>query len=311
MTRRLRRTVAGTCLVFVVDNLLGKLRLARGDIESYSGALHASLDTAGSLAYVRQVHLEYLDEIGLPAFHGRVAEVGPGDSCGVALLIRGDGAEQVDLVDRFYSRRDEARHGAVYRSLIAATPGLASFAGLDREEQFAGLTRRYGDSASAEAFFTGGEAYDFIVSRAVMEHVTDPVLALRRMAAALKPGGVMTHVVDLGDHTMFTGSGFHELKFLELPDWLYREMTAAVGRPNRVPLAAYREALPGSDLKVTRLVGAERLSKPVPFDQIPRAQRDRSVALVRAHKARLHRRYRALADEDLAVAGFVLTHWSA
>lgn len=37
-------------------------------------------------------------------------------------------------------------------------------------------------------------SYDFVLARAVLHHLSDPQLALRRMAAALKPGGAMLSI---------------------------------------------------------------------------------------------------------------------
>src|SRR5207253_649749 len=84
ITRQLRRTTLGTCATFFVDNQLAKLRLARGNIEVESGAAHKDLKLDDSIAYIQRVHREYLEVAGLARFSGRVAEVGPGDNCGVA-----------------------------------------------------------------------------------------------------------------------------------------------------------------------------------------------------------------------------------
>lgn len=306
VTHRLRTTTAGTCAVFALDNQLAKLRLVRGDIGTDSGAAHAAWDIEASLAYIDRVHGEYLAEAGLAGFGGRVAEVGPGDNCGVALRMLADGAWHVDLVDRFYSARDPEQHAAIYRALIARDPGLRRFAGLSREEDFEGLVRHYGAAASAEQFFVENRGYDFIVSRAVMEHVTDPVISLQRMRAALNPGGLQVHVVDLRDHGMFTEYGFHELKFLEVPGWLYGEMTRATGRPNRVPLSAYRMAAADAEIRVTHLVGPVALDRPMAWADIPAALREAALAQVRRRKPGLQPRFRAERDEDLAVTGFFL-----
>ncbi len=308
VTRRLRRSFIGGCAVFFFDNQLAKLRLVRGDIGTDSGAAHADWDVEDSLRYIRLVHGEYLEQAGVPGFFGRVAEVGPGDSCGVALLMLADGAEQVDLVDRFYSKRDQSYHQTVYRKLIEETPALL-LAGYDAdlgEDAFSGITRLYGDQASSEIFFLGRSGYDFIVSRAVMEHVTDPILSLQRMADALKPGGRLLHVVDLRDHGMFTQYDFPELKFLGVPPLLYRQMTAETGRPNRAPLRLYREAFPQAAFKVTHLVGYGHLPEPMAYNEIPPAVRSEAVAAVAAQRGLLHPSFRSEADEDLAVSGFFM-----
>jgi SAM-dependent methyltransferase len=306
VSRGLRSTAVGTCAIYLAANQLAKLRLLRGDIGSDSGSTLAKFDSAASLAYVRSVYQDYLNEAGISKFSGRIAEVGPGDNCGVALLMLADGAVSIDLVDRFYSRRDLPHLAQIYSSLIAETKGLSAFAGLDREEQFPGIRRHYGEEASAEQFFLQHRRYDFIVSRAVLEHVRDPVLSLQRMHDALNPGGMMIHVVDLRDHGMFTSAGFHELKFLEIPAWLYPQMTTAIGAPNRVPLSHYRRALPGAIIKVARLVGQSRFDRPMLYDDIPARLRKISLDGVRRQKPRMSAEFRRELDEDLSVASFYL-----
>lgn len=293
------------CALFVLDNQLAKLRLASGNLNTNSGMAHDGLKLDESLAYIDWVYGDYRNEAGIDKFHGRIAEIGPGDNCGVALRFVADGAEKVDLVDRFYSRRDDSHNAEIYRALIARD-GMTRYAGKDREDQFDRIERHYGARASAEQFFADHGDYDFIVSRAVMEHVADPRLSLRRMKAALKPGGTMIHVVDLKDHAMFSEHGFHELKFLEIPEWLYGEMTRATGRPNREPLSTYRDLLPGANIKITNLVGGGRLD-PVEYDDIPEDQRDAAITYVLKHKDKLQPRFQHEEETDLSVSGFIIT----
>jgi 2-polyprenyl-3-methyl-5-hydroxy-6-metoxy-1,4-benzoquinol methylase len=61
----------------------------------------------------------------------------------------------------------------------------------------------------AEEFFLSHHGYDFILSCAVIEHLYNPLAALRAMAKALNPGGVMIHAVDCRSFlTTFTTSAF-------------------------------------------------------------------------------------------------------
>src|SRR5665213_2549392 len=133
ITKRLRKTTIGTCAVFMVDNQLAKLKLVRGNIGSDSGMAHEGFKLDESLAYIDWVYGDYRNEAGIDRFYGMIAEVGPGDNCGVALRLVADGADQVDLVDRFYSKRDESKQSVIYRALIErdAIPG---YAGKDLEE---------------------------------------------------------------------------------------------------------------------------------------------------------------------------------
>lgn len=306
-TRRLRRTFLGGCAVFFVDNLLSGLRLAHGRLDTESGAAHATWDVEESLRYIRLVHREYLEQAGIPGFFGRVVEVGPGDNSGVGLLMLADGAEQVELIDRFYSKRDLDHHKAVYERLKADFPGLRSILPADFDgERCDRLVRLYGAEAASETFFQTRSGYDFIVSRAVMEHVREPIASLHRMIRALKPGGRLLHAVDLRDHGMFTDYGFPELTFLRAPPWFYRHMADAAGRPNRILLSRYRKALPAAEFKVTSLVGHGALDKPTRYEDIPLDIRRKAIEAVRGQRHALHPAFRDDSDEDLSVSGFFL-----
>jgi len=301
-----------TCLAYCALNYRDSLAFSTGDIETGSGTLHATYGDDESVRYIEEVYLDYMRYGGFERFHGRVAEIGPGDNCGVAMLMAGDNVEHVDLVDRYYSRRDSARQARVYERLLARHADAArAFASVDLadESRFPRLTRHYGPAAAAEQFFRTHRDYDFIVSRAVMEHLYDPLAATRDMAAALAPGGVMVHKVDLRDHGMFTPR-FQELKFLEVPDWLYPRMTRASGRPNRVLTHEYRRVLDASGLQyellVTRLAGVGDVSPHLPWDRIAPADAERAVAFVRSVRSAAAPSPRAVRDEDLAVTGLMI-----
>lgn len=298
-----------TCVYYVADNGLAKFRGYTGNIETDSGTAHVGRSMESSLAYIEEVFNDYKRYSGVDHFVGRVAEVGPGDNCGVGLMCLADGCTSVDLVDRFYSKRDVGQHAAIYRALIERHAGpFAKLGGFDVEDEatFPGLRRYYGESAAAETFFAEPDRYDFIVSRAVLEHVYDPRLAIERMVAALKHGGRLLHKVDFRDHSMFSDY-LHELKFFEVPDWLYPRMTRDTGRPNRILIDTYRGALseliPDHEILVTRLAGVGDIDPHLPYERIDAARRKAAVDYVRSVRSKFARSLRAISDEDLSVAG--------
>lgn len=300
-----------SCTYYLFEHELTKLRGHAGDIETDSGTAHAGRSVDSSLAYIDEVFDDYKRYSGVSRFSGRVAEVGPGDNCGVGLLCLADGCESVDLVDRFYSKRDAEQHAAIYRALFERHPELFARRGdvdVNDETTFKGLRRYYGESAAAETFFTEPDRYDFIVSRAVLEHVYDPRLAVVRMVAALKRHGMFLHKIDFRDHGMFSDY-FHELKFLEVPDALYSRLTRDRGRPNRVLVNTYRQVLseriPDHQLLVTRLAGVGDIEPHLPYDAIDSALRRQAVDFVRSVRSRFCQSLRAVSDEDLSVAGIL------
>ena len=301
-----------TCAYYLVDNALGKWRGYTGNIETESGTAHVGLPVDDSLAYIEGVFADYKRYSGVGRFGGRVAEVGPGDNCGVGLMCLADGCTSVDLVDRFYSKRDAAQHAAIYRALIERYPDRFARLGdfdVHDEATIPGLKRYYGESASAERFFTEPDRYAFIVSRAVLEHVYDPPRAIVNMVAALEPGGMLLHKVDFRDHSMFSDF-MHELKFFEVPDFLYPRMTRDTGRPNRVLIDTYRrvltEVIPDHELLVTRLAGVGDIEPHLPYERIDAGRRKAAVDYVRSVRSKFAKSLREISDEDLSVAGIFL-----
>ena len=143
--------------------------------------------------------------------------MGPGDNAGVAVLMRKDGSDQVDLIGRYFSRCDTQKQSMIYDALSKRH----RFDWLRRElawndTHLVGITQQVGQSA--EEFFhdcaqSGGPVYDVIASRSVLEHLYDPLNVLESMVSCLKPGGSMIHKIDLRGHGMFTPE-HHEVTFL-------------------------------------------------------------------------------------------------
>lgn len=296
-----------TCLYYVVDDIRAGRRLRRGDIATDSGRRHSSQRIDESLSYIRSVYSDYLSYARIDRMAGRVCEIGPGDNFGVALMALGYGAREVVAIDRFYSRRDEEYQRHLYERLVHETGWRDLFDGPIAEESIRGLDYRPGEPA--ETFFRDQQgSFDFIVSRAVLEHLYDPLGALRDMERSLAPGGTLIHRVDLRDHGMF--ANLHPLTFLTVGDPLYRRMTRNAGRPNRVLLHRYRDWLARSSLDgeilITRLAGVTQEVGPAEWDALHRRDRDLAVECVRQVRSGLAPEFAALPDECLAVSGLVL-----
>jgi len=299
-------------LAYVADDFGWGVRRRMGRIQSESGSTHRALPVEDSVAYVEEVFNDYLTYGGVDRLGGTAAEVGPGDNAGVALLLQWAGCQQVDLVDRFRSRRSPDQQKLIYQALARRHRLDAPADGWD-DERLPGITWRLG--SSAEDFFArraqgGRPGYDVIVSRAALEHLYDPLGAIRSMAGCLKPGGRMIHKVDFRDHGMFTPAR-QELTFLRFPPALYREMTRRSGRPNRVLLHRYRELATELGrsgrltvtILVTSLVGQGEVTPHVPFAALPPASLRRAVIEVQAQRYRFAREFADVAPEDLAVTG--------
>jgi SAM-dependent methyltransferase len=300
--RALRRSVVLTALAYAAHDTALGWRLRRGRIGTRLGASTGDASAAEGADYVQQIFGWYLDAAGQAGFAGDVAEIGPGDTLGAGLLCRAGGARHYVGIDRFEPYHDKAHQRAIY-AVLAQRVGRPDLLAPDRPTGLDGVDYVAGEGA--ETYFrTRPRAFDTILSNAVLEHCQDPLAALDDMLAALRPGGLMIHVVDLRDHGMF--AGHHPLTHLTPPDWMYRRMVQHSGHPNRVPFSAYRAWLERSgeagSLTCTRVIGgADRLGQP-PSPESAMV----SMALVSSIRRRLALRFREEADTDLSVATFTL-----
>lgn len=312
LVKAIRSSMFLSCAYYFLTNIWIGMRYKMGRICTGSGTIHCRLSFQESLDYIYEVFTDYKQYGGITAFYGQVAELGPGDSCGVGLLFLADGCQSIDLADRFYSHRDSKTHAKLYRTLFESHAGLAPLierVDFNNEKSFSGINRYYGPEGAAECFFSTHTGYDFIVSRAVLEHLYDPLNALKLMADALNPGGVLLHKVDFRDHGLFSRQ-FHELKFLEISDGLYSLMTCASGRPNRILMHRYKEYLANlqldTQLLVTRLAGVGDINPHRIYSEIPLELRLQSISYVQSVRHKFAASLHDVSDEDLSVAGLFL-----
>jgi SAM-dependent methyltransferase len=293
------------------------LRLATGNLDTESGATHTTLSEQESVSYIEEVFTDYKKYGSLEKFSGVAAELGPGDNAGVALLMRRDGCDRVDLIDRYFSRRNPEQQMRIYEAL-AQKYALYKFRSHDLwdEQALAGINWKIGQPA--EVYFKKcanqkDKVYDFIVSRAVLEHLYNPLDALRDMVACLKPGGQMFHKIDLRDHGMFTPK-HHELTFLQIPRSIYHLMVSNTGRPNRILVHRYREVLEEMKINgmidylllVTGLVGFGDIVPHQRFEEIERDKQHQAIEFVEKHRNKFSREFCQVNSADLAISGIFL-----
>lgn len=307
-----------TTFGYVIDDFLAGRRLAQGKIETITGSKHQSLDLEQSIQYIEEVFTDYKRYGGIDKFHGVAAEIGPGDNAGVALLMRQDGCDRVDLIDRYYSSRNEEQQAKIYAALAEKYGLDALKTGLQWDEKLlSGIDWKIG--YSAEDYFQKlaqerGETYDFIVSRSVLEHLYNPISAMRYMVDCLKPGGRMYHKIDFRDHGMYSLK-HHELTFLEVPSWLYPSLVRNSGRPNRILVHNYRTLLEEMKdknlirdylLLVTQLVSAKAVVPHVKFDAIEEQQRSQAVDFVEKYRKNFASEFKNVDSRDLSLSGTFL-----
>lgn len=276
---------------------------------TWSGTHSAVNSVEESVKHVEWVYGVLSSSAGVKQFYGKAAEVGPGESCALALMLLAHGCSQVDLADRFNALGNSGRQAELNSAIVSRYPQLAA---LRKDDGFSEstfpITRYTGKMASAENFFLAHTGYDFIVSAAVLEHASDPLLAVSRMGMALNPGGLMIHGIDFRDHGQFC-EFFDELSFLRLPEPLYAPLRWR-GGPNRVRISAYLQRLSQMGLEVFMLpcsvAGTKEQFQPVPVTDIPEEPRARAREIVRKQRSAFARRFRQLDELDLMVTTAML-----
>lgn len=294
-------------IYYIFDGWRRRRRLRRGILSTTSGARHAQLPLSASIGYIERVYSDYLAYARRQTFQGHIVEIGPGDNFGVALLMLRNGATSVTAIDKYSSYRDAEQQAEIYAALSQRHDMADLFFGVPSEATIRNFT--YMPGMSAERYFSSPDRpYHVVMSRAVLEHLDAPLMALDAMWRNLQPGGLLVHRVDLRDHGMFAGA--HPLTFLTIGRRLYDVMARDTGRPNRVLLPQYRMFIADrgwtARLGVTRLVGVKEEFPNLPWSELPAVARRAALAAVQAIRPKLAAPFAALPDEDLAVAGFVL-----
>ncbi len=177
--------------------------------------------------------------IGLDLKGESVCEIGPGDCLASAAFFVAKGARYVDLV--------ELQPTVVNRKQFQVLSALKSMGfpidlNVISDGNALALNSRY---VSYHKYhmedYQVENQHGFLFSHNVMEHVEDLEAVLKAAYRALRPGGRMLHVIDLGGHGEFEDP-MPPLDFQTYPDWLFKWMYPTHYRNTRRFLEDYRQA---------------------------------------------------------------------
>jgi len=149
-----------------------------------------------------------------------VLEVGPGPTLGSSVLLACGGA-QVAVADRFSPSWDADFHAPFYRAILdrVSERGEAYTAPIGRllaaGDFVDDVVRRH--AVAAEELSQIGEAFDVVLSNAVLEHVQHLQTSVANLAMVTAAGGYGFHQVDLRDHRDFN----RPLEYLTLSEQEY------------------------------------------------------------------------------------------
>lgn len=137
-----------------------------------------------------------LRDLAIDLADKHVLELGSGRYARLALQMLNAGASRVTLADFYAKPLSDPRH----RRLLVED--CARY-GLDAETVLASIDVVAGDFLTTSPLGPTMKA-DLIISTAVLEHVRDPLIALEKSWEWLRPGGYVSHIVDLRDHLFDT-----------------------------------------------------------------------------------------------------------
>ncbi len=303
----------------IFQNWQMRRRFASGDSETEHGSTHSRKTLDESLRYIEEQVQDYLTygKLGSDQLRGKkILELGFGDNVGVALRFLSAGAAKVICIDKFSSKRDEARERDIYSALREKL----SRDERERFDEAVDLADGISFDASRISYIRGRDLepaskalqipegfFDIIISRAVIEEIYDPAAVLAEADKLLAPGGLMLHKIDLSDYGIFTDGGMHPLTFLTIPESVYRAMASDSGIPNRKLIGYYREQMRelnyDAGFFVTSIVGHGPV---VPHKEIMGLDNGyfrSALPVINEIRPKLCRAYQQLPDEELMIQG--------
>jgi len=228
---------------------------------------------------------------GLAGLHGKVVlDVGPGPDLGVALGFMGFGAKVI-TVDRYPCHWSDAVHAPFYERLLHDFPlrhpgfdfGPLCSVLANREHRTDGLTRL--EASLEDLQGVQGGSVDVSHSNATLEHLMDHERALRELGRVTRKGGIGFHQVDLRDHRKDFATPLEHLTLGEA------EAASALAKGEH-------RGYYGSTPRASDYV---RWFEAGGFDVRTEVSLHATAAELQRVRPRLHARFRALADDDLAV----------
>ena len=160
---------------------------------------------------------------------GHALEVGPGDSAGLAVVLKNFGVQNIDIIDKFQKYDIITPNQSLYMKLTSEINGLelenvdtSAIKQLDLKQD---LLQRANDPAHLK--------YDLIYSVSVCEHLWPLSAYLKAMNMLLNENGSMLHIINFTDHGMFSPE-HNRFYFRKINSWIYDLVMKPGGRPNRV-----------------------------------------------------------------------------
>jgi SAM-dependent methyltransferase len=230
-----------TGLIILVINKIRKL------VKPYAKPRPFSMnDLNRNIEYVLDVvdQWEYMAKLQTgqqnPFFNAAILEIGPGPDLGTGIILLSRGAKSYHAIDMF--------------RLAAETPDKFYLQLFDKIKEFPYVSKarqsfqQFSNGSLAEDFVyqqvnfpylenlpTG--KFDFVISQAVWEHISNPEIVLGNLIKAARKGAIFLNRVDLSTHSSYF-KDIDPLNLLRYSDKIY-DLLAFPGTPNRYRCSDY------------------------------------------------------------------------
>jgi len=275
-------------LIRIVKNQLAGIGLVRKIKDALSPNPEQYADPKYNLQVVL-THLKALRKHGAgPLDQWRILELGPGGNIGNGIILCAAGAAHVCCVDNYRHVDFQRQLFTFYEELIALLKKdqalIAHFPELSAEQiarnidacvslkngscEFKPERISYLAPCDAASVPLKAGECDWVFSQAVMEHVKDPEGVCRENARLLKPGGFVSHQIDLRDH--FQMDSLEMLKHSGRT-WAWMASNSH-GFVNRARAAHFEEFYRKAGLGVLQSDATQRITDPKKIPSHPDAR---------------------------------------
>jgi hypothetical protein len=219
--------------------------------------------------YFIQCFHDYREQIGLSESEfalflneKSILEYGPGDILGVALLMYSYGAKEIHCVDKFPMLKFSKKNIKIYTNIISSLDDnhrrRAATAFIEYGKPESGFSQEKIRYNVTESGLSGElQKYDFVISRAVLEHVNNLDATFLDISKCLNSDGISIHQVDLKSHGL---DRYKPFDFLTWPNFLYKLMYSHKGFPNRWRVNKYIELAQRHKLHMKKLIPTEQIA---------------------------------------------------
>ena len=211
-----------------------------------------------------------------------ILEIGPGNTLLLASIFILNGADRVYLVDSYKQIFNDSLNSILYNQIIKKLQSKHHIHDIKDFQAIKGKIIYFSNNPIETFNQLRNSSVDLIFSNAVLEHVSELNLTIKKISMLLKQGGYTFHHIDLKDHYHTNDKCY--LNFLKYSDRIWN----FIGNTNRI---RYSEFI--------TLFGKNK------FDILEIEQhKTKSILKIKEIKPNFNKRFRNINENDLSILDF-------